>query len=94
METNQCDQCGGESVNDLHKTTRFLSIGGQQTEEIEICDFCFGSLLGNIIQYPDQYRGQTTMARGLLECFNILQKEIKESQDKTRKMIYATKNRR
>ena len=67
VEELTCDSCGSTFNKPPHVN-----------EEGQFCDFCYCSLLGNILKYPDQYRGQTTMARGLIESFNILQKEISE----------------
>jgi hypothetical protein len=72
-----CDQCGTSNVETILTENNSKFPIQAKADKINLCCFCYGTLLGNILQYPDQYRGLTTFTQGLIQALHIIKKEVK-----------------
>jgi len=71
-----CDRCGTDGVEttESESNRNFPHV----TEKQNLCCFCYETLLGNVLDYPEQYPGQTTLVQGLIQALHIIRRDIKK----------------
>ncbi len=70
-----CDQC---NVSEVEVVETFENSVRVDPKKMYLCCFCYETHLGNILQYSNQYVGQQTLARGLIQALHIILKEVKK----------------
>lgn len=70
-----CDRCDVGEIDVVEYSDSARTANAPDIEHL--CQFCYETHLGNILQYPRQYPGLETLARGLIQSLHIVMKARK-----------------
>ena len=73
MIEEYCERCDSKISNSFYAK----NLNG---EDIEICEFCYYTMLGTILKYSKQYTSDTReLAKGICQSLNLIVEKIGSS---------------